>query len=158
MNWLCCSNSGSRAFPIVTLTRTAVSSGTTRALTQTLISSESDLLPWEAAAHLIYLTPLAFHGVHCLLNCRVWRFREFHLSLHILLKIGTNQEIVFTPFICRGFGFCLDHSVNASHCKRRSQRTKIRKGHRPQISVLSSNQPTCGSDTLLVKSLHICRF
>lgn len=142
----------------MTLTRTAVSSGTTRALTQTLISSESDLLPWEAAAHLIYLTPLAFHGVHCLLNRRVWRFRKFHLSLHILLKIGANQEIVFTPFICCSFGFCLDHSVNASHCKRRSQRTKIRKGHRPQISVLSSNQPTCGSDTLLVKSLHICRF
>lgn len=123
----------------MTLTRTAVSSGTTRALTQTLISSESDLLPWEAATYLIYLTPLAFHGVHCLLNCRVWRFREFHLSLHILLKIGANQEIVFTPFICCSFGFCLDHSVNASHCKRRSQKTKIRKGHRLQISVLSSN-------------------
>lgn len=141
MNWLCCSNSGLWAFPVVTLTRTAVSSGTTRALTYTLISSESDLLPWEATAHLIYLTPLAFHGVHCLLNCRVWRFRQFHLSLHILLEIGANQEIVFTPFICRSFGFCLDHSVNASHCKRRLQRIKIRKWHRPQISVLCSNSP-----------------
>lgn len=141
MNWLCCSNSGFWAFPIVTLTRTAVSSGTARALTKTLISSESALLPWEAVAHLIYLTPLAFHGVHCLLNCRVWRFTCFHLSLHIMLKIGTNQKIVFTPFICRSSGFCLDHSVNASHCKIRSQRTKSRKGHRPQSSGVSSNSP-----------------
>lgn len=141
MNWLCCSNRGFWAFCMVTLTRTAVSSGMARALTETVISSESALLPWEAVTHLIYLTPLAFHGVHCLFNCRVWRLTYFHLSLHIVLKIGTNQKIVFTPFICRSFGFCLDHSVNASHCKKRSQRIKSWKGHRPQSSGISSNTP-----------------
>lgn len=153
MNCLCCSNRGFWAFCIVTLTRTAVSSGTARALSRTVISSESALLPWEAVADVIYLTPLAFHGVHCLLNCGVWRLTCFHLSLHIVLKIGTNQNIVFTPFICRNFGFCLDHSVNAAHCKR-SQRTKSRKGHRTQSFGIRSNS----SDTPLVKWLHIFRF
>lgn len=138
----------------MTLTRIAVSSGMARALTKTVISSESALLPWEAVAHLIYLTPLAFHGVHCLLNCRVWRLTCFRLSLHILFKIGTNQKIVFTPFISCSFGFCLDHGVNASHCERRSQRKLNRKGHRPQSSGVSSNLLM----RYTVKSLHIFRF
>ena len=40
----------------------------------------------------------------------------FHLSLHIMLKIWTNQKIVVSPFICCCFGLCLNHSIDATDC------------------------------------------
>lgn len=75
---------------------------------------------WDLSSEVLvsipYLAAMFIHYVHCSSNSVICRFTLFHLSLHILLKIWTNQKIIVSPFICCCSGLCLNHSIDATNC------------------------------------------
>ena len=70
----------------------------------------------EASDGVFYLAAMFVHRVHGSSDGIIHRFTLFHLSLHIMLKIWTDQKIVVSPFICCSFGLCLNHSIYATDC------------------------------------------
>lgn len=65
---------------------------------------------------IVYLAAMFVHGIHGFSDGIVGGLARLYLSLHIMLKIRTYQEVILSPFIGCGFGFALDHSTDAPNC------------------------------------------
>lgn len=66
---------------------------------------------------IFYLAAMFIHRLDSFSDSIVDRFTLFYLSLHIMLKIRTYQEVIFSPFIGCRFGLGLDHGTDAPHCE-----------------------------------------
>ena len=57
------------------------------------------------------------HRIHGFSDGVVGGLTLFYLSLHIMLKVRTYQEVVIAPFISGCFGLGLDYSTDAPNCE-----------------------------------------
>lgn len=71
----------------------------------------------EQGIRIFYLAAMFIHRIHSFSDSIVGGLTLFYLSLHIMLKVRTYQEVILSPLIGCRFGLGLDHSTDAPNCE-----------------------------------------